>query len=235
MRLLIASALLLACTASIAATPLPDAPHIVVSGQGKVSVQPDSVRVRLDFEQRASQPLPAKQAVDAAVNALLASLGGFGVTDTDVTASSLSASEDVDVTNDGKRVSNGFVAERNVSVVLKQVDRLNEFLDNALACGAHAIGNLSFESTNAVALRSRARQKAVDDAKNKAAGMAAAFGAGLGPVYSIGSINSRNQGMYGATTLDRVEVTGTRIPQGRYIQPTVEYTESIDAVFELKR
>ncbi len=132
-------------------------------------------------------------------------------------------------------VSNGFVAERTVSVVLKRVDRLNEFLDNGLASGAQEIGGLAFESTNADTLRSQARQNAVDDAKRKAAGMAAAFGTGLGPVYSIGSINSRSQNMYGGATLDRIQVSGTRVQQGRYIQPTVEYNESIDAVFELRR
>lgn len=96
MRTLVASLLLAAATTTAnAGTPLPDGPHIVASGQGKVSVKPDSARVRFDFASRAAQPLPAKQAVDAAVNRLLAGLDAFGVQDADVTASSLDASEDV--------------------------------------------------------------------------------------------------------------------------------------------
>jgi uncharacterized protein len=236
MRLFVASMLLLSCTTVLAGTPLPDAPHIVVTGEGTLSAKPDSARVRFDFEQRAPQPLLAKQAVDAAVNKLLAGLGDFGVEEKDITASSLSASEDVNYTEQGKRTSNGFVAERDVTVVLKDIDRLNDFLDNGLASGAHEIGDVTFESTRADALRDEARHKAVDDASKKAADMAAAFGAGLGSVYSIDSINSRHEGLYGgATTLDRIQVTGSRKPRGRYIQPTVEYTETVDAVFELKR
>jgi uncharacterized protein len=236
MRLFVASILLLCGTTALAGTPLPDGPHIVVTGEGKLSAKPDAARVRFDFQQRATQPLPAKQAVDAAVNKLLAGLGSYGVEEKDVSASSLSASEDVNYTDQGQRTSNGFVAERDVTVVLKSIDRLNDFLDNGLASGAHEIGEVTFESTQADALRDEARRKAVDDATKKAADMAAAFGAGLGSVYSIGSVNSRYEGLYGgATTLDRIQVTGSRATRGRYIQPTVEYTETVNAVFELKR
>lgn len=225
---------LLACVVH-AGTPLPDAPHIVVSGEGKVSVKPDSARIRFDFVQRASRPLPAKQSVDAAVNNLLGMLDAYGVDDNDVTASSLNASEDVSYTDDGTRVSNGFVAERNVTVVMRQIDRLNEVLDSGLGSGADEIGNVAFESTQADSLRKDAKRKAVDSAKLKASEMAAAFGTNLGPVYSIDSVNSRFSSGYGSTTLDRIEVTGTRIQRGRYLQPTVEYAESVNAVFELRR
>lgn len=234
MRTLIAL-LLFACGTAFAGTPLPDAPHIVVSGQGEVSAKPDAARVQFDFESRAPQPLPAKQAVDAAVNRLLGGLDAYGVADDDITASSLDASEDVDYGDDGERTSNGFVASRSVTVLLKDIDRLNDFLDSGLAAGAHGIGSVGFESSRKDALREEARKEAVADARAKAAEMAAAFGARLGPVYSIGSINSLYQNQYGAITLDRIEVTGSRIGSGRYVQPKVEYTETVNAVFALQR
>ncbi len=225
---------LLPCTA-FAGTPLPDTPHIVVSGEGKVSVKPDSARIRFDFRQRAPQALPAKQAIDAAVNRLLAALDAYGIHDDDTTASSFSAAEEVDYSEEGRRVSHGYVAERNVTVVLKEIDRLNDLLDSGLASGADEIASVVFESTQADALRAEAKRKAVDAARSKAGGMAAAFSAGLGPIYSIDSVNSRQASGYGSTTLDRIQVTGTRMPAGRYLQPTVEYTESVGAVFELRR
>ena len=235
MRTLLASLLLLACSTTFAGTPLPDAPHVIASGQGKASVKPDTARVRFDFEQRTAQPLPAKQGVDAAVNRLLDSLDAYGVADDDVTASSLDVSEDADYDDEGERTSNGFVASRSVTVLLKDVDRLNAFLDNGLASGAHGVGSVAFESSREDALREEARKGAVADARAKAMEMANAFGARLGAVYSIGSINSRYEHRYGATTLDRVEVTGSRMQRGSYVQPEVEYTETVDAVFELLR
>lgn len=236
MRTLLATALLCIPLPSLAGTPLPDGPHIVVTGEGKVSASPDSARIRFDFEHRGATTLPAKQGVDAAVNRLLDRLSAFEIADADVQASELSASEDVDFDDKGKRVSNGFVAERNVTVVLKNVDRLNEFLDAGLAAGATTIADVSFESTHAERLREEAKDKAVSDAKEKAAAMARAFAAGLGAIYSINSVNTRIGEHYSATTLDSITVSGSRVPRpGRYLQPTVDYSASVSAVFELQR
>jgi len=235
MRILIASLLLLACPSLFAGTPLPDAPHVVASGQGKATAKPDAARVTFAFEQRAPKPLPAKQAVDAAVNRLLDGLDAYGIADADVTASGLDASEDVDYDDDGRRSSNGFVATRSVTVLLKDIDRLNDFLDAGLAAGAHGIDGIAFESSRRQALREQARQQAVADARAQAADVATAFGARLGSVYSIGSLDSRDADRYRAATLDTIEVTGSRIQPGRYVQPEVEYSEHVSAVFELER
>ncbi len=218
-----------------AGTPLPDGPHIVVSGEAKVSVKPDSARIRFDFEHHAESPLPAKQSVDSSVNTLLAVLQGYGVADADISASDLNAAEDVEYTDSGKRVSNGYEATRSVTVVLKEIDRLNELLDDGLRSGAREIGTIVFESRRAEDLREQAKLEAVAEARAKAADMAKAFGADIGPVYSIDSVGSRLASGYGATTLDSIVVTGSRAAGGRYLQPTVEYAASVSAVFELLR
>jgi uncharacterized protein len=225
----------LAWTQVRAGTPLPDTPHIVVSGEGKTSIAPDSARVTFSFQQRAPRPLPAKQAVDSAVNGVLQGLGEYAIDDNDVSASSLTTREDVDYSDDGKRVSNGFVASREVTVVMRQLERLNDFLDAGLASGADDIDSIAFESTQADRLRAEARAEAVQGAQRRAAAMAAAFGASLGPVYSIDSVNSRHDARFAGRSLDRIEVTGSRLPGGRYLQPTVAFTESVSAVFELRR
>lgn len=232
MHLLTASALLLVSSAVSAGTPLPDGPHLVVSGEGKVSVKPDSARTVLAFVDRAPQPLPAKMAVDRDVNALLDGTAAFAIAENDIRASDLSLSEDVDYDDKDQRISRGHVAERRVTVVLKQLDRLNEFLDTALRLGADDIAGVEFESTRADSLRAQAKRDAVAVARRKGEEMATAFGARLGAVYSIDSINSRQASGYGGTTLDRVVVTGSRIG-GRYLQPSVDYTESVSVVFNL--
>ena len=66
-------------------------------------------------------------------------------------------------------------------------------------------------------------------------GLALAFGGRLGPVYSINSIGSHTGYEYGATTLDRIQVTGSRVGGGRYLQADVEFNESVRAVFDLQR
>jgi uncharacterized protein YggE len=120
-------------------------------------------------------------------------------------------------------------------VKLRSLDKLGTLLDAALAAGITVIENVTFESSREPELRREARDKAIADAREKASGLATAFGGALGPVYSINSIRSGVDDGYGATTLDRIEVTGSRIQRSAYLQPTVEYAERVSAVFELKR
>lgn len=235
MRTILGLLLSMAVSTVMAGTPLPDGPHIVVAGEGKTTVKPDSARVSVGFEQRASQPLPAKQTVDRQVNALLAGSERFGIAEAGIRASDLSVSEDVDYDDKGRRISNGHVAERSVSVVLNDLERLNEFLDFCLSVGASDISQVSFESSRAAELRAEAKRKAVTSAREKGEEMARAFGTRLGQVYSIDSVNSRSTDGWGAVTLDRIQVTGARLESGRYLQPTVDYSESVHAVFELVR
>lgn len=110
-------------------------------------------------------------------------------------------------------------------------------LDAAVAAGLSKVNNVTFASSHADDLRRQARAKAAADARTKAFDLAKAFDATLGPVYSIDSVSSYRSDSYGgnANTLDRIAVTGSRINTGRYLQPTVEYSEHVSIVFELKR
>lgn len=226
-------ALLLAATPAFAGTPLPDAPHVTATGEGKVSVAPDLARIGLTARYRNASPAAAKQAVDRSVEAFLDLAPRFGLTPAQVTAGDLSLSEDIDRGDNGRKVSNGFVATREIKVELHDLARLGEFLDAALAAGLNEVDDIAFESSRADALRAEARARAVANAREKAGGLAQAFGAALGPIYSINSLNSAFADRYGEQ-LDRVTVTGSRM-RSRYVQPTVDYSERVATVFELKR
>jgi uncharacterized protein YggE len=234
MRYFLLAAVLIAAPA-FAGTPLPDAPHVMASGEGKASVAPDLARITLTARYRNAAPGGAKRAVDRSIEAFLDLAPRFGLEPAHVTAADVSVSEDIDYDERDRRISNGFVAAREVTVELRELARLGEFLDAALAAGMNEIDNVAFQSSRADALRAEARDKAVAQAREKAGGLAQAFGATLGPVYSINSVNSVSTDGYGATTLDRIAVTGTRIQRSRYVQPTVEYSERVSAVFELQR
>lgn len=226
---------MLSCASAWAGTPLPEGPHIVVNGRGEVSAQPDQVRIVMTFEQRAAQPLIAKETVDKAVTAYLQVLAVFDVDTQSITASDLSASENFDY-NAGKRVSRGFSAERNVTAVLTGLDRLDALLDAGLRVGATGIGEVTFESSRADEFRAEAKRKAVADARSRAQESATAFGARLGAVYSIDSITSRHANAWGTpTTLDRVQMSGSRAGGGIYLQAKVAYSETVSAVFDLQR
>lgn len=221
--------------AALAGTPLPDAPHVVVSGSGTTEVAPDRAVIRLAHASNAADAARAKQAADESVNRLLDVLGRLQIAPADVTAGHLRVEEDVDYDDDGRRLSNGFVGNREVKIVLRDLARFNQLLDEALAAGMNSIEDIRFESASEDTLRQEARRKAVADATSRARALAEAFSATLGPVYSINSVISGRIPGYGAVEQERVQVTGSRINRGRYIQPRIEFTESVSVVFELNR
>lgn len=206
----------------------------MATGEGKASAAPDRARIALTARYRDAAPAVAKRAVDQGIEGLLAIAPRFGLAPAQVTASDLSVSEDTEVDDRGRRTSRGFMASRTATVELHEIVRLGEFLDAALAAGMNEVDDIRFESSRADALRAKARALAVADAREKAGGLAEAFGSRLGQVYSINSLNSGYRDGYGAS-LDRVTVTGSRVNTGRYIQPTVDYSERVSAVFELQR
>jgi uncharacterized protein len=235
MRAMLLIALLMTAPC-FAGTPLPDAPHIVSNGEGKATAKPDLARITLSAQHRNPNAAVAKQSVDRGVEAFLELAPKFNLKPDDITASDVSVSEDIDYDDRDRRISNGFVAKREVEVELRNLEQLGAFLDAALAAGLTEIDNVAFESSRETELRREARDKAIADAREKANGLVTAFGGTLGLVYSINSVRSGvDDGYGGATTLDRVMVTGSRIQRSAYLQPTVEYTERVSAVFELKR
>ncbi|KGM51133.1 hypothetical protein N792_12125 [Lysobacter concretionis Ko07 = DSM 16239] len=233
MRIALLAALLLV-PPCFAGSPLPDGPHVVTSGEGKVTIAPDLATITLQVRHRDMAAATAKQRVDAAIEAFLRAAPGFGLATTDVTASDLSLSEDIDYDDAGRRRNNGFVASRAVTVELRQLHRLGEFIDSALAAGLNSVENVVFASSHKAELQREARAKAVAGAREEASGLAHAFGSEAGAIYSINSVHSHLANGYGGR-LDRIVVTGARLNAGKYLQPSVEYTERVSAVFELER
>ena len=229
-------AALLLSSPSFAGTPYPDAPHVVANGEGEIVVAPDMATVTLTAQYKNQNPAAAKQAVDRSVNAVLKLAAQFGLATADVTASDLSLDKRWHTDDNDRRIDDGYAASREVTLKVHDLAKVNVLVDAALAAGMNTIDGVDFESSREEELRLQARAKAALDARAKAIELAKGFGATLGPVYSINSLNSNLAQSYGgATTLDRIQVTGSHIDAGQYLQPTVTYSERVSVVFELKR
>jgi len=218
---------------AVAGTPLPDAPHVVVQGEGLVSVAPDSATVSMVARHRSANAGEAKRVVDRAVADLLKVAPDYDVSPDDITASDLALREDEEYDDNDRRLPSAHVASREVKVRMDDLERLGAWMDAALAAGFTDVSDVNFKSSQETRLREDARAQAVADAREKAGGLAVAFGGRLGPVYSINSLNSMQADGYGNTTLDRIQVTGSRMDSGRYLQPRIDFTERVSAVFEI--
>ena len=218
-----------------AGTPLPDAPHVVANGEGRASAKPDSAQVSLSVSARDADAAVVKRRVDDAVNGFLAALKQRSISTDDVSASALAINEDVEY-EDGKRISRGFRGQRSVQVRVRDIASINAIINEGLAAGMNGVDSVSFKSLREDALRQQAREAAAAQSRERASALAAAYGARLGRVYSINSVNSNIMNRYGAS-LDRVVVSGSRAPApaapGQYIEPSIEFNEGVDVVFEI--
>ena len=237
MRAIVMFGLLALAGMAKAGTPLPDGPHVVTSGEGKVSVAPDMARIVLSVSKRDPVAANAKRAVDAAVNGYLEALKRNAIAEADVTASAISVGEDFEWQNN-RKVSRGFRGSRNVSVRLRDISRLNALMDAGLSAGMNEIESVNFESSREDALRQEARRKAAAQSRERALELATAYGATLGKIYSINSVASSLVNRYGGE-LGTITVTAMNAPGavsvGQYVAPIIDFDERVQVVFDLQR
>ncbi len=157
-----------------------------VEGHGSVRATPDAATVTLGV--KVTDPVLAKARSELArrASAVMALLEASGVADDDLRTTRYEVSVERDYyhkTNPGRLV--GYTANTTVEATLRDLDRLGEVLDAAVAAEANDIAGPQFFVTKLDALGDEACRAAMANARHKADLMAIAAGARLGPVRTI--------------------------------------------------
>jgi uncharacterized protein YggE len=226
---------------TFANSSLPANRHIAVQGTAEVLAKPDIAKISFEVISFKDKSLDAKRDVDDRVNLLLKGLSKFGVKETDVSATSLLTYNDDDKFNveSGTMINAGFVATRTLKVTLRNIEKLNDFIDFSLSVKINEVTNIELMSSKASQLEAEATQGAIDNAIVKGGKLAKAFAAELGKIYSINSNSNRSSYGYGVDDFERIVVTGSKVTrnpfeQGRYLQETITFKSSINVVFDLE-
>ncbi|RUO44299.1 SIMPL domain-containing protein [Aliidiomarina taiwanensis] len=229
------AALLLAGTLGFATAPamaaVPAGPHITITGSGEVQAKPDAAVLSLQLRAEEPTSLAAKQSVDARVNDLLAGLERFGVDTADVSASSLFTSQHVQHTRDGENQLVGYRARRTLTITLKDITKLNDFMDFALGVEVNEINNIQLTASNAAELEAQALAQAVENAKQQGRHLAESFDAELGSVYSINTGHTASRFAYGQHEMRAVRADAAT--PGQYLEETITFNATINVVFNL--
>jgi uncharacterized protein len=161
-----------------AVDPAPAIDTVSVAGTGVVTAVPDRAEISAGVETRAATARAALQANATAMEKVIAALEARGAKD--VTTQTVSLSTSVD--DQGQ--PNGFVAS-NVASAETTLAGAGALIDAAVAAGANTIYGPSLSRSDADALYDQALEKAVADAKDRAALLAKAAGRELGRVTAI--------------------------------------------------
>lgn len=203
-----------------AVDPAPTTDTVSVTGTGVVTAVPDRAQVSAGVETRAATARAALQANAAAMEKTLAALEARGAKDVTTQTVSLSTAFD----EQGR--PNGFVAA-NVASAETTLAGAGALIDAAVAAGANTIYGPSLSRSDADALSRQALEKAVADAKERAALLAKAAGRELGRVTAIAESGSSETPMFAAR--EAAADASTPVVSGPQ-----ETTASVSVTYELR-
>ena len=175
---------------------------IWVTGEGKVSMEPDVAVVSLGVESIASPLSDANAAAATAMDAIIKSLSDSGLEDKDIQTHSFNISpqyEWVEVETNGrfssKRELVGYRVTNSVTAKIRDLGAVGSVIDAVVEAGGDAtrFHSVRFTVEDTSSLMEDLRESAVMDAMAKAELMAAAAGVSLG---SLAYVTDARVGVY---------------------------------------
>ena len=165
--------------------PAPEA-RIIVVGEGSVSVVPDYARIRSGVTTRAKTAKEAADANSKLMAALAAALLSSGVEQKDIQTSRFSVAPVYasPAPNIEQRLT-GFSVSNQVTVTVRQIDKVGDLLDRLITAGATDAGSVEFLHSDSSKTLDQAREAAMADARRKAELYAHTAGLNLGGVAWI--------------------------------------------------
>lgn len=170
-----------------AADPAAGPPRTVtVEGEGEVEAVPDVAEVSAGVTARADSARQALDASNAAMARVMSLLRAAAVGERDIRTSGLTVSPVYERPDrDSPQKIAGYQATNQVTITIRDLNRLGTILDSAVTAGSNRVEGIRFRIANTEELLDSARGAAFRDAKRRAVLYAEAAGAKLGDVLRI--------------------------------------------------
>ena len=175
---------------------------ISVSGTGRVILAPDVADLRLGVSIQRTTVKAARADAATAMTAVIAALKNAGIADKDIQTSAISLQPQYDYSNNSSQPRlTGYFFSNSVAATIRDLDKLGDAIDGALAAGATTLDSVSFRVDDQTKAESQARAAAMADARKKADALASAAGVTISGVSSISETIAPTPYpiMYGAT------------------------------------
>jgi hypothetical protein len=229
---------------------LPPTRHVLVYGEAEARAIPDRFKISISFQSVDADASAARIRVERNMRDVLSKLKASGVAENEIVATSLQigSSERYDEKT-RQDVFVGTEVERTLTARFPELAALKAFLANLKTSREMNVSSVDTELSDEAALRVALRQKSIVSSREKAETIARAYGAKLGPLYSVSDVAPQFQ--YGIRagnwpalhewdsfggTLDRIEVTGSRVRNSNiesFETGFVTFKDTVYAVFLL--
>src|SRR5439155_22552531 len=117
---------------------------VTVTGEATVAVAPDAAVIRLGVSSQDKTAREASEANAKQMTAVLAAIKDSGIADRDIQTSRLSLQPQYDANKSGNARLTGFQASNQVTVRIRDIDRLPAVVDRAIAAGANEMSGIEF-------------------------------------------------------------------------------------------
>lgn len=160
---------------------------ITVNGSAEVAGTPDTLRLDLSVTTKADTVAKALDQANQAARKVQDSLRHSGVATKDLQTSTLQIQPDYSYPSNGTPVLRGYQVTEGVTARLRDLGRAGAAIGDATRAGGNAVrvNGIQLDLADSSTLVAAARDKAMTDARAKAAQYAKAAGRSLGSVVSI--------------------------------------------------
>lgn len=161
---------------------------ITITGEGKVRAVPDLAQIELGVTTQGSTASDVQNQSTTKINKIIEFVKKQGVPQEDITTSNFSMYPTYDYSN-GKNDINGYQANQTISIKIRGVDKskdqLNKVVSGVTDQGANQINGVNFTFDDPDSFRQKAREEAINKAKEKAAELAKFSGITLGRIITV--------------------------------------------------
>lgn len=176
---------------------------IAVSGMAEQEVAPDMAYIDVGINVRADDAETARTQEAQIASQIRRALLGLAITDNDLQNTSYYLYQEYKVDRNGVRIADKYVLDSSIKVMVKDLDKLSQVIDNVVEAGATNISNITYALSTQNIIQRQLLATAVENARDKAAVVANAGSRTLGNMLSA-DINSFDGGTivaYGANKL----------------------------------
>jgi uncharacterized protein len=139
-----------------------------VTGEGEVSIKPDIAYLSVGFRQTGSTVSQVQSQANQVMNNVTQRLKQLGInTDKDIKTVAYSINPNYDWQDRNRRIV-GYEAYTSLRITIRDIEQVNQVVDETVAGGANIMNGLSFDVEDKEQAIDQARQEAVAQAKKKA-------------------------------------------------------------------
>jgi uncharacterized protein YggE len=146
---------------------------------------PDAAVIRIGVTSSAKTAREASDANAKQMTSVMAAIKEAGIADRDVQTSRLSLQPQYDPNKSGTARLLGFQVTNQLTIKIRDIDKLPAILDRAIAAGANEMSGIEFIVSEQSKLLDQARDDAIADGRRKAELYAKAAGVRVGQVIAI--------------------------------------------------